>query len=510
MAKHIVLYSDPAWGHVKPLVTLMVLVAELRADVVLTFIANTRYPNIMDELAKIPPERFENIRDRVHVMNIPNPSAQSSGPSKDDPGFTNAFGILWRAETLTCVTTGKTITGLPRPSLAIIDPFAGFAIDAIRSLASPKETPIFSFASGPVGTFILGFGPESLGGPGDLGFGANNEKEVSETVGEEEDELKFEDFTTGTGKIVSVPGYPPIFDYELFVQDVDYSSAMGILPIVHKALQTSEGILFASASCIESEAINALKEHYTSQLGKELVPVGIASSVIPEPPLVKDEGGVVPFLNEILKEHGEKSLIYVAFGTQWWPKDPAKIYILIDELIRTRTPFLFSQASPRANMPSDLTSKIADCGLGKVVKWAPQDTVLQHPATGWFITHGGWNSVQEGFRYKVPLIFWPMAADQPLNAVLFTLKYKTGFELISVRTGKNTKRPYRCDVEPSFTVEAVRGEVQEMLLRIRSEEGNLVRKNTEELSEVISNIWKQGGEAMVEIEGFLKKFVDSP
>ncbi|KAJ4481809.1 hypothetical protein C8R41DRAFT_959867 [Lentinula lateritia] len=38
-----------------------------------------------------------------------------------------------------------------------------------------------------------------------------------------------------------------------------------------------------------------------------------------------------------------------------------------------------------------------------------------HPVTGWFITHGGWNSIQEErssieFRCK---IFWPCQADQP-------------------------------------------------------------------------------------------------
>ncbi|KAF9259975.1 UDP-Glycosyltransferase/glycogen phosphorylase [Marasmius fiardii PR-910] len=506
MTKHIIMYTIPAWGHAKPLVALMVLIAELRTDVVLTLIANVRYPNIMGELAKIPPERFESIRDRVHVMNIPNPSAQGPGPSKDDPGFANAFGILWRSETLTCATTGKTITGLPRPSLAIIDPFAGFAFDVIRSLASTKEIPIFSFMSGPVGTFIRGFGPEKLGGPGDVD--AQIQKEVSETGGNPL-EIGFKIFTSVTGKVISIPGYPPIFDYELFVQDIDFTHAMGVLPIIRKGIRNSEGALFMTASCVEGEAITALKKHYMSELGKELVPVGIAPRVIPEPPLVKDDEGVVPFLNGILKEHGERSLIYISFGTLWWPKDPAKIYVLIDELIQTHTPFLFSQASPFANMPSEVTSKIADSGFGKVVKWAPQDTVLQHPATGWFITHGGWNSVQEGFRYKVPLIFWPMAGDQPMNASLITQRYKAGFELISVRSGKNTKRPYRCDVEPSFTVEAVQEEVRELLTRIRGEEGDLVRKHAEKLSEEISNIWKEDGEAMVEIEGFLKKYVDS-
>ncbi|KAG7096241.1 hypothetical protein E1B28_003690 [Marasmius oreades] len=501
MAKHVVLYTIPSWGHAKPLVAFMVLVAELRMDVVFTFIANVRYPNIMGELAKLPRERLENIKDRIHVMNVPNPSAQGPGPARNDPGFAHAFGILWRSETLKCGTTGKEISGLPRLSLAIIDPFAGYAINAIRSLASPQETPIFSWMSGPVGTFTLMFGPKQLGGLGDIGSKA--EKEVSETVGNSATEI-----LTTTGEIVNIPGYPPMFDYELFPQDIDFSVAMTVVPIIRKSIQSSEGTLFVTASCVEAEAIAALREHFTNELGKELIPVGLASSVIPEPPLAKDDEGVVLFLDRILKEYGEKSLIYVAFGTTWWPKDPTKIYTLIDELLQARTPFLLPQSSPLAHIPDDIMSKVAASGLGKIVKWAPQETVLQHSVTGWFITHGGWNSVQEGFRFKVPLIFWPMAGDQPINASLITLKYRAAFEIISVQSGKNMKRPYRCDVQPSFTVEAVREEVRRMLLRIGNGEGDSVRKTAYKLSEEISNVWREGGEAMVEIEGFLRKYVD--
>jgi UDP:flavonoid glycosyltransferase YjiC (YdhE family) len=35
--------------------------------------------------------------------------------------------------------------------------------------------------------------------------------------------------------------------------------------------------------------------------------------------------------------------------------------------------------------------------------WVPQADVLAHQATGWFLTHGGSNSVLEAIRLKVPL-----------------------------------------------------------------------------------------------------------
>jgi MGT family glycosyltransferase len=59
-------------------------------------------------------------------------------------------------------------------------------------------------------------------------------------------------------------------------------------------------------------------------------------------------------------------------------------------------------------------------GLGEIPgnfivrNYVPQTDVLQHAAL--FITHGGMNSVHEGFYYGVPLIVIPQSADQPVIA----------------------------------------------------------------------------------------------
>merc|ERR1711959_555400 len=44
----------------------------------------------------------------------------------------------------------------------------------------------------------------------------------------------------------------------------------------------------------------------------------------------------------------------------------------------------------------------------------PQLKVLQHADV--FITHGGWNSLQESLQYGVPMLVLPGFGDQPLNA----------------------------------------------------------------------------------------------
>ncbi|KAK2631663.1 hypothetical protein EUGRSUZ_L02614, partial [Eucalyptus grandis] len=57
-------------------------------------------------------------------------------------------------------------------------------------------------------------------------------------------------------------------------------------------------------------------------------------------------------------------------------------------------------------------------GRGFVVKsWAPQVAVLNHGATGGFVTHCGWNSVLEAVCAGVPMIAWPLYAEQRQNRV---------------------------------------------------------------------------------------------
>jgi UDP:flavonoid glycosyltransferase YjiC (YdhE family) len=57
-------------------------------------------------------------------------------------------------------------------------------------------------------------------------------------------------------------------------------------------------------------------------------------------------------------------------------------------------------------------------GKGLVVEaWAPQRKVLAHGAVGGFVTHCGWNSVLEAIMGGVPMLAWPMYAEQRMNKV---------------------------------------------------------------------------------------------
>jgi UDP:flavonoid glycosyltransferase YjiC (YdhE family) len=60
-----------------------------------------------------------------------------------------------------------------------------------------------------------------------------------------------------------------------------------------------------------------------------------------------------------------------------------------------------------AKVPEELAVKIDTSQTGFHATWVPQRAVLKHPATGWFVSHGGWNSLQEALGMKVPTFVPP-------------------------------------------------------------------------------------------------------
>ncbi|KAK1377180.1 UDPGT domain-containing protein [Heracleum sosnowskyi] len=60
-------------------------------------------------------------------------------------------------------------------------------------------------------------------------------------------------------------------------------------------------------------------------------------------------------------------------------------------------------------------------GQGLVVpNWAPQAQILSHGSTGGFMTHCGWNSILETVVNGVPVIAWPLYAEQKMNSAMLT------------------------------------------------------------------------------------------
>lgn len=76
-----------------------------------------------------------------------------------------------------------------------------------------------------------------------------------------------------------------------------------------------------------------------------------------------------------------------------------------------------SSNDPFAFLPEGFVERTKRVGL-VISSWAPQVKILRHKSTGGFLTHCGWNSSLESIVHGVPMIAWPLYAEQKMNTAL--------------------------------------------------------------------------------------------
>lgn len=175
------------------------------------------------------------------------------------------------------------------------------------------------------------------------------------------------------------------------------------------------------------------------------------------------------------QEH--KSVVYVSFGSIVAISEGEFLEIAWG-LANSKQPFLWvvrpgiiRGSEWLEPLPSGFLENLG--GRGCIVKWAPQEQVLKHPAIGAFWTHCGWNSTLESVCEGVPMICSPCFGDQKVNAKYVSDVWKVGVLL--------QNKPGRGEIEKT---------ISKLML---GDEANEIRGNILKLKEKANVCLSEGG-----------------
>ncbi|GLJ06382.1 hypothetical protein SUGI_0037730 [Cryptomeria japonica] len=126
-------------------------------------------------------------------------------------------------------------------------------------------------------------------------------------------------------------------------------------------------------------------------------------------------------------------------------------------------------------LPQGFEERIKAKNQGLIIKkWAPQRVILSHPSTGGFVSHCGWNSTMESLSQGVPIIGWPMAAEQFFNSKLLEEEVGVCVEMCRGSEGELTKEKVERTVKMLMTEEKGGG-IRERAVAMRDAARKAVR-----------------------------------
>ncbi|KZV35639.1 anthocyanidin 3-O-glucosyltransferase 5-like [Dorcoceras hygrometricum] len=193
-----------------------------------------------------------------------------------------------------------------------------------------------------------------------------------------------------------------------------------------------DGILLNSWENLESKTLEAFRENegLRSVMTAPVYPIGPLTR--PMEPEVLENG-----LMDWLDKQPSQSVLFVSFGSggllsadqmtelAWGLELSQQRFIWVvrpptsgrsDDAFFSRDDG--SQGSP-GYLPPGFLTRNRNTGI-LIPMWGPQVNILSHPSIGGFLSHCGWNSTLESIVSGVPMIAWPLYAEQRMNAAFLT------------------------------------------------------------------------------------------
>ncbi|KAL9817573.1 putative abscisate beta-glucosyltransferase [Arabidopsis thaliana] len=213
-----------------------------------------------------------------------------------------------------------------------------------------------------------------------------------------------------------------------------------------------------------------------------------------------------------LDDQPPKSVLFLCFGSMGGFTEEQTREVAV-ALNRSGHRFLWSlrRASPNIMMerPGDyknLEEVLPDGFLertldrGKVIGWAPQVAVLEKPAIGGFVTHCGWNSMLESLWFGVPMVTWPLYAEQKVNAFEMVEELGLAVEIRKCISG---------DLLLIGEMEIVTAEDIERAIRCVMEQDSDVRSRVKEMAEKCHVALMDGGSSKTALQKFIQDVIEN-
>ncbi|KAM6586758.1 hypothetical protein CsatA_009363 [Cannabis sativa] len=118
-------------------------------------------------------------------------------------------------------------------------------------------------------------------------------------------------------------------------------------------------------------------------------------------------------------------------------------------------------------LPKGFLERTKERGL-VVKRWAPQMTILSHDSVGGFVTHCGWSSVMEAISNGVPMLGWPLYADQRMSKIFLVEGLKVALSFRESKDGFVSATELENRVKELMDSDSVKGkEVREWVWQLK-------------------------------------------
>ncbi|KAG8728601.1 hypothetical protein FRC11_010665, partial [Ceratobasidium sp. 423] len=462
------------------------------------FVYDSEIPKAARYLSVQPPTYSSRIRIVNASGNEAAPTLSPANPIEIIVYLEKSFKLWITKELQEATSTQVEGRSISKPSWIIEDLFNGGVSFACKDV---HNLPVAVWWSTTAASLI------SQQGNKEHGHGARVFKHLAQQRGTSLAELGKMYLQGFSNRLVCIPGVPAHYEWELVTQYLPFVPPFIAYMIGRREHMIKQVDKIICCTTFEMEPISAAS--LANALSKPIEPffigpaVDLASLQQPDP-----DSPVTQFLDRTYAEKGAHSVIYVAFGTVFFPPQGSTSHLttILDEIPKAGFRFIFTLSSRSAKLDQSWINAHVQAGNAMFPEWTNQTAVLEHPAIHYFLSHGGWSSSTEALVRGVPMIFWPFVSDQPANSVQIATVHNCGFELLQVRTGpaKSTAYEHGTEIEIVGTDDAVREEMKKVLELSKGPRGEHQRVNARLLGKVITGSLGPGGSGDVWLDKFGK------